>query len=175
MITVTIKNENVGQDLYFGVREDDINFLHNYKTTPEVRFLGIFKRRLLSKPFQEANAEYFYKYSAKAFDGFCSFFQEIDRSDLQEKFLMLMLYRDRYLQRLFARDYANEEEFLKDFIHRINKYKYPEELLESNPLPTCMTSNLFITLFFFYSNSFEMQVPDAFMPFIFPAINGGIR
>lgn len=168
MITINLTNDHIGE-IFFPVRETDVVFLNTYaeEAVPKDSgiIFGLFKKKL--KPYEPENAEWFFEYADKAFEAFLNFFK-MDKALLQKHFLMGCLFRDRALQRIFNRKYPSKESFITDLDHKLSSYRYPDERTDLNPLPVCMTANLFTTIYFTISSNGTMKVPDEFLPYILP-------
>lgn len=171
MITVNVTNDHIGE-LFFPVREADVQFLQtfrNEKTPKGPGIFGLFRRKI--KPYIQENADWFFDFAKVPFEDFLNFFK-MDKEILQENFLMGALFRDRALQRIFNRKYASKEDFIKDLSHKLESYRFPDES-DKEPLPVCMTANLFITIYFVASFNTTVEIPDNFIKYILPVSQEG--
>lgn len=177
MITLRIKNPSLPEEVVFPIREKDIGFLNAVDLSEEDKKKVPFLARRKIKPYRQDNADYFWEYADSVYKQFISVFtlksdKEFEKK-IKHRFVMLMLFRDNRLQKMFNSEYASKKDFLEKLKHTFERYCYPmEDFQHPNPLPTVITSSLFSTLYFYITHNGEMDIPDSMIPFLLPAMKG---
>lgn len=169
MIKINLINPFFPKDkpILFPIREKDVGFLREIQNLKEEKKRLFHKQKL--QPYLESNYEAFWKYAKELLNEYKSIFHTFDEDAFKKNFMYLLLYRDKNIQHVMNFNYGDKKIFTDALKDLLDKYCFPGEILgEPNPLPTAISSNLITTIYYFMTESEELNVPDTMVPYLLP-------